>query len=202
MTATILITGFGPFPGAPFNPTAPLVEQLARRRTPVLPHVRRVAHVFPTSYQAVDRELPALLARERPDALIMFGLAMPAPAPCRTQAGTSPPRARSSRAGAPRWPCTRPRSGSSRQCARPGYRQRSPAMPAAICATTSAGAPAKPPSGTASHGWWHSCMFRTCVGTRASRADGRFVSRRGYRSRSMISSAPARRSCALRCHVN
>ena len=75
MTATILITGFGPFPGAPFNPTGPLVTALARRRIPGLRNVRRVAHVFPTSYAAVDRELPALLARERPDALIMFGLA-------------------------------------------------------------------------------------------------------------------------------
>jgi pyroglutamyl-peptidase len=75
MTRTILLTGFGPFPGAPFNPTGPLVEALARRRMPGLRHVRRVAHVFATSYQAVDRELPALIARERPDALIMFGLA-------------------------------------------------------------------------------------------------------------------------------
>ena len=38
-------------------------------------NMRRVAHVFPTSYAAVDRELPALLARERPDVLLMFGLA-------------------------------------------------------------------------------------------------------------------------------
>jgi pyroglutamyl-peptidase len=75
MTATILLTGFGPFPGAPFNPTGPLVRQLARMRLPGLRHVRRVAHVFSTSYEAVDRELPALLARERPDALVMFGLA-------------------------------------------------------------------------------------------------------------------------------
>jgi pyroglutamyl-peptidase len=75
MTTTILLTGFGPFPGAPFNPTGPLVEELARQRTPALRHIRRVAHVFPTSYQAVDRDLPALLAREQPDALIMFGLA-------------------------------------------------------------------------------------------------------------------------------
>jgi pyroglutamyl-peptidase len=70
---TILITGFGPFPGAPFNPTEPLVRELARRRHPA--NVRRVAHVFRVSYDAVDRELPALLERERPDALIMFGLA-------------------------------------------------------------------------------------------------------------------------------
>jgi pyroglutamyl-peptidase len=75
MTRTILLTGFGPFPGAPFNPTGPLVRTLARRPAPGLRHVRRVAHVFSTSYQAVDRELPALIARERPDALIMFGLA-------------------------------------------------------------------------------------------------------------------------------
>jgi pyroglutamyl-peptidase len=75
MTRTILLTGFGPFPGAPLNPTGRLVEALARRPTPALRHIRRVAHVFATSYQAVDRELPALIARERPDALIMFGLA-------------------------------------------------------------------------------------------------------------------------------
>jgi pyroglutamyl-peptidase len=76
MTATILLTGFGPFPGAPFNPTGPLVTALARRRNGSLRHVRCLAHVFDTSYAAVDRELPALLARERPDILIMFGLAL------------------------------------------------------------------------------------------------------------------------------
>jgi pyroglutamyl-peptidase len=72
MPFTILLTGFGPFPGAPRNPTGPLVTQLARRR-----HlgVRRVAHVFETSYAAVDRDLPGLIARVRPDALLMFGLA-------------------------------------------------------------------------------------------------------------------------------
>jgi pyroglutamyl-peptidase len=75
MAATILITGFGPFPGAPFNPTEPLAAELARRRHPAFAHVRRVAHVFPVSYEAVDRELPALLKRERPEVLLMFGLA-------------------------------------------------------------------------------------------------------------------------------
>ena len=75
MTETILLTGFGPFPGAPYNPTGPLVMALARRRHPAFANVRRVAHVFQVSYEAVDRELPALLKRERPAALIMFGLA-------------------------------------------------------------------------------------------------------------------------------
>lgn len=71
----ILVTGFGPFPGAPFNPTTPLVGRLSRMRRPGLADVRIVDHVFPTSYAAVDRELPALIARHKPDALLMFGLA-------------------------------------------------------------------------------------------------------------------------------
>ena len=72
---TLLLTGFGPFPGAPFNPTGPLVRALATQRHPGLIGVRRVAHVFPTSYDAVDAELPALIAREAPNILLMFGLA-------------------------------------------------------------------------------------------------------------------------------
>ena len=72
---TVLITGFGPFPGAPFNPTGPLVERLARVRRPALAGVTIVPHVFQTSYEAVDRELPKLIARYKPDALLMFGLA-------------------------------------------------------------------------------------------------------------------------------
>ncbi len=72
---TLLVTGFGPFPGAPFNPTAPLIARLAALRRPALADITVVAHVFPTRYAAVERELPALIARHRPDALLMFGLA-------------------------------------------------------------------------------------------------------------------------------
>ncbi len=75
MTITLLLTGFGPFPGAPFNPTTPLVRRLARLRRPGLADVHIVGHVFPTSYAAVDRDLPALIARHKPDALLLFGLA-------------------------------------------------------------------------------------------------------------------------------
>jgi pyroglutamyl-peptidase len=75
MTRTILLTGFGPFPGAPFNPTGLLVEALGYRRHPALAGVRRVAHVFDTAYATVDREFPIVLAREKPDVLLMFGLA-------------------------------------------------------------------------------------------------------------------------------
>ncbi|HXX25032.1 MAG TPA: pyroglutamyl-peptidase I [Pseudolabrys sp.] len=72
---TVLITGFGPFPGAPFNPTTPLVKGLAKLRRPALAEVKIVTHIFATSYAAVDSELPRLIARHRPDALLMFGLA-------------------------------------------------------------------------------------------------------------------------------
>jgi pyroglutamyl-peptidase len=72
---TILLTGFGPFPGSPYNPTGPLVQRLARLRRPSLAGVKIAAHIFPTSYAAVDRELPRLIAKHKPDALLMFGLA-------------------------------------------------------------------------------------------------------------------------------
>jgi pyroglutamyl-peptidase len=71
----ILVTGFGPFPGAPFNPTGPLVKRLARLRRPALADMKIIPHVFPTSYAAVDRELPKLIAEHKPRVLLMFGLA-------------------------------------------------------------------------------------------------------------------------------
>jgi pyroglutamyl-peptidase len=40
-----------------------------------LADVKIVTHIFPTRYAAVDRELPALIARHKPNALLMFGLA-------------------------------------------------------------------------------------------------------------------------------
>jgi pyroglutamyl-peptidase len=75
MTVTVLVTGFGPFPGASFNPTGPLVERLTRMRRPALDDVTIIPYVFPTSYAAVDSKLPTLIAWYRPDALLMFGLA-------------------------------------------------------------------------------------------------------------------------------
>ena len=75
MPLTVLITGFGPFPGAPFNPTTALPGRLAARRRPAFADVRRIAHVFQTSYAAVERELPALIKRVRPDVVLLFGVA-------------------------------------------------------------------------------------------------------------------------------
>lgn len=71
----ILITGFKPFPGAPYNPTEKLVARLMQLRRPALSGVNRVAHIFPVTYRAVDRQLPELIGSYRPDAVLMFGLA-------------------------------------------------------------------------------------------------------------------------------
>jgi pyroglutamyl-peptidase len=71
----VLITGFGPFPGAPFNPTEPLVARLLRLRRPAFGDVEVSGHIFPVTYRDVDRQLPGLLASYRPHAMLMFGLA-------------------------------------------------------------------------------------------------------------------------------
>src|SRR5947209_487027 len=76
---TVLITGFGRFPGAPFNPSKPLALAVARRRRPAFESVRRVLHIFDTNYAAVDRDLPKLLAKHKPDIVLMFGLAARTP---------------------------------------------------------------------------------------------------------------------------
>ncbi|MBS0529813.1 MAG: pyroglutamyl-peptidase I [Proteobacteria bacterium] len=75
----ILLTGFGPFPGAPFNPTMPLVARLTKLRRPALDDVAITSHIFDVTYATVDRELPQLLATHRPHALLMFGLAARTP---------------------------------------------------------------------------------------------------------------------------
>jgi pyroglutamyl-peptidase len=76
---TVLITGFGRFPGAPFNPSGPLALSLAKRRRPAFADVRRAAHIFETSYAAVDRDLPKLITKHKPDIVLMFGLAARTP---------------------------------------------------------------------------------------------------------------------------
>lgn len=75
----ILITGFQPFPGAPYNPTEKLVERLLRLRRPAFDTIERIGHVFPVTYGAVDRQLSMLIDAHHPDALLMFGLAARTP---------------------------------------------------------------------------------------------------------------------------
>ena len=78
----VVIAGFGPFPGASSNPSGRLAIALARRRRPALAAgVEITSHVFATAYAAVDRDLPKLLA-QKPDVLLIFGLAARRPHIC------------------------------------------------------------------------------------------------------------------------
>lgn len=71
---TILLTGFGRFPSAPDNPSGQIALKLAATQRPAFAGTKRIAHVFATTYAAVDQQLPALIHRHRPDAIVMFGL--------------------------------------------------------------------------------------------------------------------------------
>ena len=62
----ILVTGFGPFPGAPFNPTMPLVDRLMQLRRPAFDNIERRSHIFHVTYATVDRELPKLIVEFEP----------------------------------------------------------------------------------------------------------------------------------------
>ena len=73
--ARLLITGFGPFPRVPDNPSARVARRLA-----ALPHLRRILGQAPdglvldTRYAALDTQLVPALARE-PAAVLMIGVA-------------------------------------------------------------------------------------------------------------------------------
>jgi len=70
----VVLAGFGPFPGAPVNPSGALAKALVRSRRSALAGLDRSAHIFATNYAAVDRSLPKLFA-EKPDVVLVFGLA-------------------------------------------------------------------------------------------------------------------------------
>ncbi len=136
MRATILITGFGPFPGAPYNPTVELVTRLAQLRSGRRWRMSKiVSHIFETSYAAVDRDLPALLARHKPDALLMFGLAARRLHPHRNagaqRAGSAARCFR--RSAAARTLLRRGRAGSTARCRRRTERLFAAARDAGMC---------------------------------------------------------------------
>lgn len=74
MTPRVLITGFGPFPGAPVNPTETLVRRLESEPGPLSgpAHIRTA--VLPVEYAAVPDLLAELGRHNSPDIAIHFGL--------------------------------------------------------------------------------------------------------------------------------
>lgn len=71
----ILVAGFGPFPGALNNPSSELAVRVANSRRIASSGVRIHSAVIPTVYEEVFATLPQLLEAEKPDAVLMFGLA-------------------------------------------------------------------------------------------------------------------------------
>ena len=69
----ILVIGFGPFPGAPTNPSTEVALSLAHsKRAARLARVRAMA--VPTVYAEIAK-FPGLIAKEKTYAVLMFGLA-------------------------------------------------------------------------------------------------------------------------------
>lgn len=71
---TLLVTGFGPFPGVPVNATMRLLPELARAAGRHFPDVRLVAEILPTEWTAAPQSLDRLLAELVPDFALHFGV--------------------------------------------------------------------------------------------------------------------------------
>jgi pyroglutamyl-peptidase len=72
---TILLTGFGPFPGMPANASAELVRIVVRRARRAYPGFRFVAAVLPTEWRRAPRLVAALHKRLQPVMALHFGVA-------------------------------------------------------------------------------------------------------------------------------
>ena len=70
----LLVTGFGPFPGAPENPTEALVQSLASMSPRHIGAGAVRAAVLPTDYRKSWSALRRLYARFEPDIVVHFGL--------------------------------------------------------------------------------------------------------------------------------
>ena len=72
---TILLTGFGAFPGARSNPTEVIARRLGALRRFALLGVKVEARVLPVVYDKIESELRKLLDEVKPDVVIHLGLA-------------------------------------------------------------------------------------------------------------------------------
>jgi pyroglutamyl-peptidase len=68
----VLLTGFGPFPGVPENPSARLAQTLAAHSAGLECELH--SQVLPTEWEAVAALMPALQATLQPHVMIHFGL--------------------------------------------------------------------------------------------------------------------------------
>jgi pyroglutamyl-peptidase len=73
---TILVTGFGAFPGVPRNPTACILKDLVRYRARFARFgVDLRFHLLPVRFAEIESRLAALVEMDRPDAILHLGVA-------------------------------------------------------------------------------------------------------------------------------
>lgn len=72
---TVLVTGFGPFPGVRINPTGRLMELVSRRLARGFSGITAHGGCLTVRYALARVQLEALLADARPDAVLLLGLA-------------------------------------------------------------------------------------------------------------------------------
>lgn len=71
---TILLTGFGPFPGVPQNVSERFVYKLAHLAARRFSAHRVVARILPTEWERAPARLETLYERERPKLVLHFGV--------------------------------------------------------------------------------------------------------------------------------
>lgn len=71
---TILLTGFGPFPGTPDNLTSRLVPELAKRAARRFRGHDIVSEIFPTEWARAPQRLNDLYAHHEPKLALHFGV--------------------------------------------------------------------------------------------------------------------------------
>lgn len=70
----VLVTGFGPFPGIPVNPSAALARYLVSHRRVRYAGIARNLRVLPTEWSMLEG-VEQMLQQEQPDLVLMFGVA-------------------------------------------------------------------------------------------------------------------------------
>lgn len=71
----ILVTGFGPFPHVPVNPSESIARAIAAQKRFARIGLRVSAHVFPTRWSIFGGELERVLAQTKADAVLHLGVA-------------------------------------------------------------------------------------------------------------------------------
>lgn len=71
----VLVTGFGPFPGMPVNPSAELARRLGRSRRLARASLDVTVEILETRYDVVADLLPTILSQADADIVLMLGVA-------------------------------------------------------------------------------------------------------------------------------